>query len=174
MIMSIFDNFRTRASGVAQNAVKQTKAAASVGRIKLALSSEEDKMKKAYTELGRLYYRDYEAGTEAVAEDYQIWIDKIADAKAQIDRLTEEMAKVRAEAAEPVPAVPAEEPVPEIIDEETLEDVPVDEIVVEEIEEAGEAVEAVEETVEEAVSDAAEAAAPVVDNLYVDETGTEE
>ena len=174
MIMSIFDNFRTRASGVAQNAVKQTKAAASVGRIKLAITSEEDKMKKAYTELGRLYYRDYEAGTEAVAEDYQIWIDKIADAKAQIDRLTEEMAKVRAEAAEPAAEAPAEDPVPEIIDEETLADVPVDEIVVEEIEEAEDAVETVEEAAQEAAETVAEEAAPLVDNLFVDETGTEE
>ena len=79
--MSFFDKFKKRAgsvadaaSGVAQNAVKQTKTLASVGRIKIAITTEEDKMKKAYTELGRLFFRDHEAQTEPVAEfDERLW-----------------------------------------------------------------------------------------------------
>lgn len=161
--MSFFDKFRTRAgnvagaaSDVAKNAAKQTRNLASVGRLKLAITSEEDKMKKAYTELGRLFFRDYEAQTEADMEEYQPWIDKIADAKAQIARLNDEIVKVRTE--EPAEEAPAEE-----------------------IQEAAEAAEAaadaVEETVEEVVETAAdaveEAPAPTVNTFYVDETNFE-
>ena len=117
--MSFFDTIRQQASGVANNAVKQTKAVASVGRIKLAVASEEDKMKKAYTELGRLFFRDYEAQTEIVMDDYQIWCDKISDAKEQIARLNEEMEKIRAGIEPEVPAVETEE-APVILEEETL------------------------------------------------------
>ena len=159
--MSFFDKFKSRAgnvadaaSDVAKNAAKQTKNLASVGRLKLAITSEEDKMKKAYTELGRLFYRDFESETQADMEEYQPWIDKVTDAKNQIARLNDEIVKIRTE--------------------ETEEEISADDII-------EEAADAVEETVEEVadaaeevadqVADAAEEApAPTVDTFYVDET----
>ena len=52
-------------ASAADTAVSKTRTVASIGRVKLAISSEEDKLKKAYTELGRLFYRDYQAQAEA-------------------------------------------------------------------------------------------------------------
>ena len=167
--MSFLDKIKERASvvrgaagGVAQNAVKQTKTLAAVGKTKVAIASEEDKAKKAYTELGRLYYRDYAAGVEAVMEEYQPWIDQIADANAQIERLNEELAAAKAPAEDPNPVEEAEEAVEAV--EEAVE----------------EAAEAEEEVVVEFVEDALEAAEesvteePPVDTLYIDVTNTEE
>ena len=169
--MSFFDKFRTRAgavadaaSDVAKNAAKQTKNLAAVGRLKLAITSEEDKMKKAYTELGRLFFRDYEAQTEADMEEYQPWIDKISDAKAQIARLNDEIVKIRTEEPAEEVAEEAQEGIEEITDgaaqtaEETSEVV----------------VEAVEEAVETATEAAEETPAPTVNTFYVDETNFEE
>ena len=169
--MSFFDRFRTRAgnvantaSDVAKNAAKQTKNLASVGRIKLAITSEEDKMKKAYTELGRLFYRDFESQTEAEMEEYQPWIDKITDAKSQIARLNDEIVKIRTE--EPAEDAPAEEILEDVA--ETAEEV------VEEIAETAEdIVETSEETVEKAADTAEDAPAPTVNTFYVDETNFE-
>lgn len=100
--MSFLDKLKEQAGAVAdvagtvaQNAVKQTKTLAAIGRVKLAIASEEDKAKKAYTELGRLFYRDYETQTEAEMEDYQPWCDKVSDAKNQITRLSKELEKLR-------------------------------------------------------------------------------
>ena len=73
----------------ADTAVKQTKTAASMGKVKLAIASEEDKLKKAYTELGRLFFRDYQAQAEAEMEEYQPWCDRCAEAVAQIAALNE-------------------------------------------------------------------------------------
>lgn len=168
--MSFFDKFKSRAgnvadaaSDVAKNAAKQTKNLASVGRIKIAITSEEDKMKKAYTELGRLFYRDFESETEADMEEYQPWIDKITDAKNQIARLNDEIVKIRTE--EPDEETPAEE----ILDEtaETVEEA------VDAVEDAAEEVaEEVDDAAEEVVDKAVDAAeeAPTVDTFYVDET----
>ena len=173
--MSFFDKFKKRAgsvadaaSGVAQNAVKQTKTLASVGRIKIAITTEEDKMKKAYTELGRLFFRDHEAQTEPVMEEYLPWIDKIADAQAQIARLNDEIVKVREE-AEKAATEEAEAAVQDVVDE-TAETV---DAVVEDVADTAE--EAAEEAAENA-EDAAQSVPeePTVGTLYVDETNFEE
>lgn len=89
------------AGSAAQTAVQQGKTLASTGRVKLAIAAEEDKLKKAYVELGRLYYRDHEAAQEPVDEEYRPWREKAADAKAQIERLNQELDKIRAEQQEP-------------------------------------------------------------------------
>lgn len=110
------------AGTVAQTAMQQGKTLASAGRIKLAIAAEEDKLKKAYVELGRLYYQDHEMDVEASPEAYLPWCDKATDAKAQIERLNAELERLRtesdekADAGEPVlevdTTVPAEESVP--------------------------------------------------------------
>ena len=181
--MSIFDKLfqqtsgvRSAAGGVAQNAVKQGKSLASIGRTKIAIATEEDSLKKAYTELGRLFYRDYEAGAEATMEDYQPWIEKVTAAKENIARLNEEIAATRA--AMETPAAPAEEPEAPV--EDVVEETDFADVAVETAEEATEAVEeAVEETAGEfadAAEQVAEAAAeePTVGTLFVDTTNTEE
>ena len=163
--MSFFDRFKEQATvvrgaagTVAQNAVKQTKSLAAIGKIKIAIASEEDKVKQAYTELGRLFYRDYEAGTEASMEDYQPWCDKITEAKAAIGKLTEDMAAARVQEE---PAAPAEEPE----DAETVEEV-IEEVVLER--------ETVDTPAEEPEIPEEAPEAPLVDTLYVDESNTEE
>lgn len=183
--MSFFDKIKQQAGvaaqaagNVAQNAVHQTKTLASVGRVKLAIASEEDKMKRAYTELGRLFYRDFEAQTEADMADYEPWCGKIADAQAQIKRLNEELEKLRAEDETPEVEVPTEEPAAEaaiVIDLTTpVEDVPAEEAPVEEapVEEAP--VEEAPAAEPESVSEVEIPAEPTVGTLYVDVTGTEE
>ena len=83
--MSFLDTLKKTAGAAAQvaavtadTAVNKTKTMASIGRVKLAISSEEDKLKKAYTELGRLFYRDYEAQAEADMAEYLPWCGKAA------------------------------------------------------------------------------------------------
>lgn len=114
--MSFLDTLKKTAGAAAQvaavtadTAVNKTKTMASIGRVKLAISSEEDKLKKAYTELGRLFYRDYEAQAEADMAEYLPWCGKAADAREQIQRLTEELEKLKEENKKPekAPEAPA-------------------------------------------------------------------
>lgn len=106
--MSFLDKLKKTAGIAAQvtasaadTAVSKTRTVASIGRVKLAISSEEDKLKKAYTELGRLFYRDYQAQAEADMTEYQPWCDRAADAREQIQRLTQELETLKAEGKKP-------------------------------------------------------------------------
>lgn len=83
------------ATNVANTAVKQTKTAAAIGKLKLNIAQEEDKMKKAYTELGRLYYRDYENQSEVEIEEYLPWIQRVSDAKVAIEGYNAQVEEVR-------------------------------------------------------------------------------
>ena len=107
--MSFLDTLKKTAGIAAQvtasaadTAVSKTRTMASIGRVKLAISSEEDKLKKAYTELGRLFYRDYQAQAEADMTEYQPWCDRAADAREQIQRLTQELETLKAEGKDTV------------------------------------------------------------------------
>ena len=126
--MSFLDKLKQTANVAAQvaattadTAVNKTKTMASIGRVKLAITSEEDKLKKAYTELGRLFYRDYEAQADADMTEYLPWCGKAADAREQIQRLTEELEKLKSESGAPkeetAPQAPAD--APEQVEEDT-------------------------------------------------------
>ncbi len=111
--MSFLDTLKKTAGIAAQvtvsaadTAVSKTRTMASIGRVKLAISSEEDKLKKAYAELGRLFYRDYQAQAEADMTEYQPWCDRAADAREQIQRLTKELETLKAEGKDTVKDAP--------------------------------------------------------------------
>lgn len=160
--MSLLDKIRAHAETAAQvagtaaqTAVQQGKTLASTGRVKLSIAAEEDKLKKAYVELGRLYYRDYESGAEPALDEYKSWCEKAADAKMQIDRLNQELDKLRAERTEP--ETPAEEPTLELDLTEHLEET------------TSEA-----EKPAETETEAETPAEPTVGTLYVDVTNNDE
>lgn len=184
--MSFFDKLRTSAVSAAaaaksasETAVKQGKTLASIGRVKVSIATEEDKAKKAYTELGKLYYRDYVAEAEANMEEYQPILSKIEEAKKQIALLNEELEALKAEDSAEEPA-PAEEPVVyadfDDFVEETEDDIEVEVYVVEEEPAAEQEIVVVDEVpfVEEApVVEEAPAEEPQVGTLYIDVTDQE-
>lgn len=127
--MSFLDTLKKTAGIAAQvtvsaadTAVSKTRTMASIGRVKLAISSEEDKLKKAYTELGRLFYRDYQAQAEADMTEYQPWCDRAADAREQIQRLTKELEILKAEGKDTVKDAPKaqEEAKPEEVEDTSI------------------------------------------------------
>lgn len=170
--MAFFENMKQSANSLAaaasvaaQKAVQQGKTAAAIGRIKLAIATEEDKMKKAYTELGKLFYKDFKAEAEAEMAEYLPWCDKVTDAQEQIERLNAEIAAIKASGE-----VPAEEDLVEVADEPEAEA----EVTVDETADFADVV-VVDAPVEEnPVEEAPVEEAPVVGTLYVDETPVEE
>ena len=140
--MALFDSIETireKAAEAAQTAAKKTKKLAEIAKANVSIYSEEDKIKKAYAELGKLYYRDYVVGEEMDDAEYLPWCQQIDEAKQTIadlrdyiedlkaehvempvDDVTEEdfadvEAEVVEEAAEEVEEVVAEEPAIEVV-----------------------------------------------------------
>ena len=85
--MAILDNLdaiKDKATEVASTAVKKTKKLALISKTNIAILSLEDKIKKAYKELGKLYYRDYAVDEERDEAEYLPWCMKIDEAKQTI------------------------------------------------------------------------------------------
>lgn len=88
--MALNDNIealKKLAAEVAQAATRFTKTAATVTKANFSMLSEQEKLKKAYQELGKLYYRDYITGEEPDDAEYIPLCDAITETTKLIDEL---------------------------------------------------------------------------------------
>ena len=70
-----------------QAAAKVTRGAAAATKANISIFSEQEKLKKAYTELGKLYYRDFITGEEPDDAEYLPICDAITEATKNIESL---------------------------------------------------------------------------------------
>lgn len=116
--MALSDNIdaiKGYATNAAQTAVKKTKMLASVAKANIAILAEEEKIKKAQLELGKIYYKDFILDEEPDQAEYLPLCDRITESLKLIDNLKLEIALAReecdvAEESEEAPAAKAEEP----------------------------------------------------------------
>ena len=131
--MGFFDTLKDRATDLAQAGVAQSKRLAEIAKLKTANMGEEDTIKKAYIELGKLYYA--EKGT-APDGAYAAACEKITAAKAAIEVNNERIAELKESEdgevqtsdfeVDPVQEdEPAEEPAAEPVAEEPAAEEPV-------------------------------------------------
>ena len=122
--MSFSENFETAknlAMEAAQTAAAKAKELAAVAKANISIYAEEDKVKKAEIELGKLYYRDYAVGEELDSAEYLPWCQKIDESKKAIADLKDYIASTdddfeivvadeapKAEEAPEAPKAPAE------------------------------------------------------------------
>ena len=110
--MAFFDDLRDKAMDLAQTGVAKGKQMAEIARLNLANSSEEDTIRKAYIEIGKLYYAERGMAPEAA---YVALCEKITAARTTIEENRSRIAELKAEGVgreeEPVTTdVPPEEP----------------------------------------------------------------
>ena len=98
----------------AQAAARVTKSAASVTKSNISILTEQEKQKKAYLELGKLYYRDFITGEEPDDAEYLPLCDAITEAAKNIDALRAEVEEVKANFARPAKEEPDEDVVPDL------------------------------------------------------------
>ena len=87
--MSFSENFeaaKNLAMEAAQTAAAKAKELAAVAKANISIYAEEDKVKKAEIELGKLYYRDYAVGEELDSAEYLPWCQKIDESKKSLPR----------------------------------------------------------------------------------------
>jgi hypothetical protein len=85
--MSFSDDFNVlkgKALDAAQMAAAKSKELAAIVKAKVNIAAEQDKIKRAQMELGKLYYRDFVAGNDQEAAEYLPWCEKITAAKQTI------------------------------------------------------------------------------------------
>ena len=96
-ILESFDTIREKATAAAQTAVKKTKQLAEIAKSNVSIYSEEDKIKKAQQELGKLYYRDYVVGEEMDEAEYLPWCQQIDESKQTIADLRDYIEELKRE-----------------------------------------------------------------------------
>lgn len=98
--MNLSDNFETAkniAVEAAQAAARKAKQLAAIAKANVSIYAEEDKVRKAERELGKLYYRDYAVGEEQDSAEYLPWCQKIDESKQTIAALQDQIAQLRAQ-----------------------------------------------------------------------------
>ena len=98
-----FEAAKNMAVEAAQTAAAKAKELAAVAKANISIYAEEDKVKKAEIELGKLYYRDYAVGEEPDTAEYLPWCQKIDESKKTIAELKDFIASLR-EDGEPAEA----------------------------------------------------------------------
>lgn len=77
--MSVFDNITKRVTDTAKAAAKKSGSMVEVTRLNINIGAEEEKIKKIYTEMGKMLYDDYSEG--------KITGDEIAGLCGKIDAI---------------------------------------------------------------------------------------
>ncbi len=95
--MAFFDNFKEKAKDLANTGVAQSKRLAAIAKLKTANMAEEDTMKRAYIELGKVYFAEH--GTEAGGVMAPV-CEKILAAQAAIEVNNERIAELNGKADE--------------------------------------------------------------------------
>ena len=152
----------------AQAAARVTKSAAAVTKSNISILTEHDKQKKAYMELGKLYYRDYITGEEPDDAEYLPLCEAITEAAKNIDALRGELEDAKANFSKPAKEEESDEE-PKSFEEE-LENLH------KELDELGENLAKLDEEAEkvEGEEKAVDAVFEVVDDIPVEEPKAEE
>jgi hypothetical protein len=108
-----YETAKAFAVETAQQAAKKTKQLAAIAKANLSIYAEDDKIKKAELQLGKLYYRDYAVGEEMDNAEYLPWCQKIDESKKLIAELKDYIDELKAEAPEDVPVDAPVEAAPE-------------------------------------------------------------
>lgn len=90
--MGFFDTLKEKATDLAQAGVAQSKRVAEIAKLKTANLGEEDNIKKAYVEIGKLYYAEKGLAPEGA---YAAACEKITAAKAAIEANNDRIAELK-------------------------------------------------------------------------------
>ena len=126
--MANMDHFKEKANEAAVSAAKVAKYVAFVSKKRLAIVSEQDKIRRAYTKLGKVYYKDYVTDEEPDEAEYNPLCDAITASFSRINDIKEELAAAKAEyngeAAEEEPEEETRiEALPEAVPKEPSEEI---------------------------------------------------
>lgn len=100
-IKDTLDTLKDKATDLAQAGVAQSKRLAEIAKLKMSNMAEEDAIKKAYVEIGKLYYAEQGATPDGA---YAAACEKITASKALIETNNERIAELK-QPGDPEPEV---------------------------------------------------------------------
>lgn len=93
--MSTFETIKNKVKGAASATVDATKQFAIISKCKIKISTEQDKIRSLYAELGKLYYKDFVTDEEPDEAEYLPLCNRISAHYRKIAQLRERMNKAK-------------------------------------------------------------------------------
>lgn len=90
--MGFFDDFGKKISSAGQETIAKTKELADVAKINSNISDEENKIKTAYSEIGKKYFENHSEDSE---EDYEAQIAVIKEAMEKIKAYEQQIVEIK-------------------------------------------------------------------------------
>lgn len=124
--MDFINDLQERATDLAQSVVATSKRLAEIAKLKASNMAEEDTLRKAYVELGKLYYAEHGTTPDGA---YAAACEKITAARAAIETNNDRIAELKATAeaeGEIIDVTPeaAEEPENEVTEADIVPEEP--------------------------------------------------
>lgn len=124
--MDFINDLQERATDLAQSVVATSKRLAEIAKLKASNMAEEDTIRKAYVELGKLYYAEHGTTPDGA---YAVACEKITAARAAIETNNDRIAELKATAeaeGEIIDVTPeaAEEPENEVTEADIVPEEP--------------------------------------------------
>ena len=88
-----FGAIKAKAMELTNTGVAKAKELSEIGKLKVQIVSEQDEIRRAYLEIGKLYYEQH---CDAPEEGYAELCKKVAESKAKIDYNNERIADIKA------------------------------------------------------------------------------
>ncbi len=100
-------DWKETANNAAEGVLDAARYMAFMSKRRLEIAAEQEKIRRLYTRLGKVYYKDYVTDEEPDEAEYEPLCEQISEGYRRINRLREEMEAARAdyhgEAPEPAP-----------------------------------------------------------------------
>lgn len=93
--MSFLEKFSQKAEKFARTTARKSKLLAQIAKLNMNISSEEEQIRKAYVELGRLYYEDYKNVGLHEGDKYADCCVKIDNSKEIISGLQQKIVDLK-------------------------------------------------------------------------------
>lgn len=104
------DTMKEKAVDAAQTAARAAKLVAVISQKKLLIAREQEKIRRNYTRLGKVYYKDYVTDEEQDEAEYKPLCEEISNSFRYINELKDDIADAKeAYAAAKQPAAQEEE-----------------------------------------------------------------
>ncbi|MGM9562649.1 MAG: hypothetical protein ACI3VQ_01050 [Faecousia sp.] len=95
--MASMDTIKDKANAAAQSAAKAAKYVALASKKRLEIVKEQEKIRRNYAKLGKVYYKDYVTDEEPDEAEYKPLCEAISVSFRRINELREEIAEAKAE-----------------------------------------------------------------------------
>ncbi|MBQ3216265.1 MAG: hypothetical protein IJB35_00410 [Oscillospiraceae bacterium] len=84
-------NFKEKANDVAESAGRTARYVAHISKCRFEILTEKERIRRNYTKLGKVYYKDYITDEEPDEAEYKPLCDAVSESYRRINELKEEI-----------------------------------------------------------------------------------